>query len=87
MVRPPGIFIGQRKAVPSVSDVQREGMAAVVPVVRPPPRQLAPAAAIVWILSDGKEPAFVGAGPEKNTKKRRGQKCTVFAAFFIVLAR
>ena len=43
-------------------------MAAVVPVVRPLPRQLAPAAASGWILSDGKEPAFVGSGPKKNAK-------------------
>ena len=56
-------------------------MAAVVPVVRPLPRQLAPAAAIVWILSDGKEPAFVGAGPEKS-KKTAKTEMYCFRRFF-----
>jgi hypothetical protein len=57
VVQPPGIFTEQRKAAENALDVRQVGMAAVVPAARPLPKQPVPAAAIILIPSDGKEPA------------------------------
>jgi hypothetical protein len=57
VVQPPGIFTEQRKAAQNALDVRQVGMAAVVPAARPLPKQPVPAAAIILIPSDGKEPA------------------------------
>ena len=62
-------------------------MAAAVPAVRVHPRRLVPDAAVRLSPIDREESSFTGFDSKKNEKNRRGQKCTVFAGFFIFLAR
>ena len=56
----PDIFTEQRKTAQNASVVRRVEMDAVVPAVRPTPRQHVPAAAIIWKPSDGKELPWLG---------------------------
>ena len=60
--------------------VRQVEMAAVVPADHLLPERHVPAAAIIRIPSDGKDQPRLGL-VEKKIKKRRGQKCTVFAVF------